>query len=44
VIQWYNLLAEKEMLNFEEETEEVTPEKAPDEAEVPTPKKKKKAE
>jgi len=42
VIQWYNLLAEKEMLNFDEETEEVTPEKTADDAETSKPEKKKK--
>ncbi len=35
VIQWYNLLAEKEMLNFDEESEEKKEEVAPSEKETP---------
>ena len=37
VIQWYNLLAEKEMLNFEDEVEEENPDKSSGDAEATDP-------
>jgi len=42
VIQWYNLLAEKEMLSFEDEAIDGTPDESPGNAEATETDKKKK--